>query len=112
MSTYDGRVAFVTGGARGIGAATAARRAAGGAAVAVVDVDESSCDDTVARLVADGGRAIGLGCDVTDERQVDAAVERTVGELGSLDIVVNNAGVLRDNLVFKMSAEDWDVVLA
>lgn len=112
MSRYDGRAALVTGGARGIGAATAARLAAGGAAVAVVDVDEGSCRATAAGIVADGGRAIGLGCDVTDERQVDAAVERTVGELGSLDILVNNAGVLRDNLVFKMSAEDWDLVLA
>ncbi|MFF2026333.1 3-oxoacyl-ACP reductase FabG [Streptomyces sp. NPDC058171] len=111
MSTTEQRVAVVTGAARGIGAATAVRLAAEGRAVAVLDLDEAGCADTVAQIVAAGGRAVAVGCDVTDEAQVGAAVERIAGELGAPTVLVNNAGVLRDNLLFKMSASDWDTVL-
>jgi 3-oxoacyl-[acyl-carrier protein] reductase len=104
-------VAFVTGAARGIGAAVAERLAADGAAVAVVDLDEASCAGTVEAITGKGGRAIAVGADVSSRDQVEAAVERTVAELGGLHILVNNAGVLRDNLLFKMSDEDWDTVL-
>jgi 3-oxoacyl-[acyl-carrier protein] reductase len=107
----DGRVAFVTGAARGIGAAVAQRLAADGAAVAVVDLDEASCAATVEAITGKGGRAIAVGADVSSREQVEAAVERTVAELGGLHILVNNAGVLRDNLLFKMSDDDWDTVL-
>ncbi|MFC9999842.1 3-oxoacyl-ACP reductase FabG [Nocardia sp. NPDC127526] len=104
-------VAFVTGSARGIGAATAARLAADGFTVAVADLDEAACKDTVEAIVAAGGKAIAVGCNVTDEAQVDAAIDNVAAELGSIDVLVNNAGVLRDNLLFKMSADDWDIVM-
>ncbi|NNH72200.1 3-oxoacyl-ACP reductase FabG [Nocardia uniformis] len=104
-------VAFVTGAARGIGAATALRLAADGAAIAVADIDENACAATVDAIVGLGSKAVAIGCDVTDEAQVDAAVDRAAAELGSLDILVNNAGVLRDNLLFKMSVDDWDTVM-
>jgi 3-oxoacyl-[acyl-carrier protein] reductase len=105
------RVAIVTGAARGIGAATARRLAADGGAVAVLDLDESNCVGTVDQIVAAGGRAIGVGVDVADAGQVAAAVERVAAELGAPSILVNNAGVTRDNLLFKMTDEDWDTVL-
>ncbi|MFI9276003.1 3-oxoacyl-ACP reductase FabG [Kitasatospora sp. NPDC052896] len=105
------RVAIVTGAARGIGAATAQRLAADGYAVAVVDLEESAGKDTVDRIVAAGGRALAVGADVSDEAQVQAAVDRIAAELGAPVVLVNNAGVLRDNLLFKMSVADWDTVM-
>ncbi|MFI1205486.1 3-oxoacyl-ACP reductase FabG [Streptomyces sp. NPDC020883] len=111
MSTTEQRVAIVTGAARGIGAATAVRLAAEGRAVAVLDLDEAACKDTVAKITAAGGKAVAIGCDVSDGDQVAAAVERVAGELGAPTVLVNNAGVLRDNLLFKMSETDWDTVM-
>lgn len=111
MSTTEQRVAVVTGAARGIGAATAVRLAAEGRAVAVIDLDEAACKDTVEQITAAGGRALAVGCDVSDEAQVQAAIDRIAAELGAPTILVNNAGVLRDNLLFKMSASDWDTVM-
>ncbi|MEE4546407.1 SDR family oxidoreductase [Streptomyces sp. V4-01] len=111
MSTTEQRVAIVTGAARGIGAATAVRLAAEGRAVAVLDLDEDACKDTVATITAAGGRALAVGADVSDEAQVEAAVAKVAAELGAPTILVNNAGVLRDNLLFKMTAADWDTVL-
>lgn len=106
------RIAIVTGAARGIGAATAKRLAADGMAVAVVDLEEAAGKSTVDSIVAAGGRALAVGADVADRAQVDAAVERVVAELGPPTVLVNNAGVLRDNLLFKMSDDDWDTVLS
>jgi 3-oxoacyl-[acyl-carrier protein] reductase len=105
------RIAVVTGAARGIGAATARRLAADGMAVAVVDLDETACASTVEKIVADGGRALAVGADVADAAQVRAATDRVVAELGAPTVLVNNAGVLRDNLLFKMTEADWDAVL-
>jgi len=106
------RTAIVTGAARGIGAATARRLAADGYAVAVLDLDAASCADTVAAIEADGGRAIAVGANVADSTAVAEAVTRVADELGAPTILVNNAGILRDNLLFKMTDDDWDAVLA
>lgn len=111
MSTTEQRVAIVTGAARGIGAATAVRLAAEGRAVAVLDLEEAACQDTVATITEQGGKALAVGCDVSDSERVRAAVERVATELGPPTVLVNNAGVLRDNLLFKMSDDDWDTVM-
>ncbi|QQE77566.1 beta-ketoacyl-ACP reductase [Alicyclobacillus sp. SO9] len=105
------RVAMVTGSARGIGAATARRLAQSGASVAVVDLNEDACQETVAAIHSAGGTAIAVGCDVSKANQVQDAVEKVVKDLGGIHILVNNAGVIRDNLLFKMSEEDWDMVM-
>ncbi|MEU6996551.1 3-oxoacyl-ACP reductase FabG [Streptomyces sp. NPDC046465] len=104
-------VAIVTGAGRGIGAATAARLAADGAAVVALDLVESDAAGTVTAIRAAGGRALAIGCDVTSAEQVDAAIDRTCTEYGRLDVLVNNAGVLRDNMLFMMSDDDWDTVV-
>jgi 3-oxoacyl-[acyl-carrier protein] reductase len=105
------RVAIVTGAARGIGAATAVRLAADGFAVAVLDLKEDDARGTVARIESSGGRALAVGADVGDAAQASAAVERIAEELGPPVVLVNNAGVTRDNLLFKMSEDDWDLVM-
>jgi 3-oxoacyl-[acyl-carrier protein] reductase len=105
------RVAIVTGAARGIGAATAARLAADGFPVAVVDLSEDDARGTVAAIEAAGGTALAVGADVGDSEQVQAAVDRVAAELGPPVVLVNNAGVTRDNLIFKMTDADWDLVM-
>lgn len=105
------RVAVVTGAARGIGAATAKRLAADGYAVAVLDLDESACAATVSAILEADGEALAVGVDVSDEAQVEAAVARIAAELGPPVVLVNNAGIIRDNLIFKMTESDWDAVM-
>jgi len=105
------RVAIVTGAARGIGAAIARRLAADGMAVGVVDLDEQGSARTAKEIIEDGGRAIPLGADVADERAAGTAVQRTAAELGPVTVLINSAGIIRDNLIFKMSASDWDSVI-
>jgi 3-oxoacyl-[acyl-carrier protein] reductase len=105
------RVAIVTGAARGIGAATAKRLAKDGFAVAVVDLEASAGKPVVDEITEAGGKAIAVGADVSDPDQVADAVAEVAEKLGAPTVLVNNAGVLRDNLLFKMTVEDWDTVL-
>lgn len=112
MGRYDGRIAVVTGAARGIGFGTATRFAEEGASVAILDLDEASAAEAAARLpLTDGAKSVGIGCDVSDAMSAEAAVERVVAELGGIHVLVNNAGITRDNLLFKMTDEDWDLVI-
>ena len=110
MGRFAGRVAVVTGAARGIGAGTARRFAAEGASLAVLDLEQETAAATAADL--DAERAVGIACDVADASSVETAVTNVVGELGGIDILVNNAGITRDNLLFKMSEDDWDTVIS
>ncbi|CAN5664014.1 3-oxoacyl-ACP reductase FabG [soil metagenome] len=103
-------VSVVTGAARGIGAAIALRLAADGHAVALLDRDADACTEVADQVRAKGGTAIAVSADVSDEASVTAAIQQVATELGSPTVLVNNAGILRDNLLFKMSVEDWDAV--
>jgi len=107
----ESRTAIVTGGARGIGAAIAIRLASDGHAVAVLDLAAGSCVGTVNVITAAGGTAIAIGADVSDEMSVAAAIETIVDGLGPPTILINNAGIIRDNMLFKMTAADWDAVI-
>jgi 3-oxoacyl-[acyl-carrier protein] reductase len=111
MSEKGQRVAVVTGGARGIGAAISRRLASDGFAVGVIDLKADDCGATVDAIKAAGGVAFAAGADVSNGEQVTAAVEAIAAELGPPVVLVNNAGVLRDNLLFKMTDDDWDTVM-
>jgi len=105
------RIAIVTGAARGIGAAVARRLARDGMAVAVLDRHADACAPIVAQIEAEGGTALAVGANVADEDTTAAAVTRVATELGPPTVLVNNAGILRDNLLFRMDVTDWDSVM-
>jgi 3-oxoacyl-[acyl-carrier protein] reductase len=111
MSSLAGRAALVTGAANGIGAATAQRLAHDGASVVLADLDAAAAEGVASGIRAAGGTALVVPCDVTRREQVEAAVGRCVDELGSIDVLVTCAGLIRDNLVHRMSEEDWDLVV-
>ena len=111
MAAMPSRTAIVTGAARGIGAAIAKRLANDGHRVAILDLRETDTVEAVEAIKRDGGTMIGLGADVSDSTAVNAAVTRIALELGPPTILVNNAGILRDNLLFKMTDDDWDAVM-
>jgi len=111
LGRLEGRVALITGAARGIGAATALRLASEGARVALADLDEEGCQRLAAEIRQTGSEALPLACDVADAAMVRLTVDTVATQFGKLDILVNNAGIIRDNLIYKMTEDDFDRVL-
>ena len=111
MGNLDGKVALVTGAGRGIGQQIAKKLAEAGAKVAVVDLQEDWCRETVDLVEAAGSTALALGCNVAESAEVDACVKRVVETFGTVDVLVNNAGITKDGLLMRMSDADWDAVL-
>ena len=115
----EGKVAIVTGAGRGLGRSEALHLARLGAAVVVNDYgvavdgskEESAAQQVVKEIISAGGKAIADGADVADWEQSKALIETAIGEFGGLDIVVNNAGILRDKMLYNMSEDEWDTVI-
>ena len=112
MSQLENRVALVTGGARGIGRAICERLAKEGAKLAVVDIMQETADKTVAEFIAQGIDAIAIAANVAKSEDAEAAVKTVMEKFGRLDILVNCAGITKDNLLMRMSEADWDAVIA
>ena len=111
MNRFEGKVAVITGSGRGIGAACGARLASEGAAVVISDMDPKTTEETAAKIAGEGGKAKGIAADVTQRESVENLVKGAVDAFGRLDILICCAGILRDNLIYKMSDEDWDGVI-
>src|SRR5580658_379224 len=109
--TLTGRVALVTGASQGIGRACALKLAAAGATVAVAARNQQKLTELVEQIEAAGGKASAFPLDVADEEQVKAAFKSALGQLGKIDVLINNAGITRDQLVMRMKRADWDSVL-
>jgi meso-butanediol dehydrogenase/(S,S)-butanediol dehydrogenase/diacetyl reductase len=111
MGTLDGKIALVTGGARGIGRAIALRFAREGADVAVADLNEKGVQDTAAEIQAIGGRVLALGVDVRSRLEIQEMIDRVVFTFGSIDVLANNAGVVRVERFLDVTEEHWDFVM-
>ena len=109
--SLSGRVALVTGASQGIGRTCALRLAKDGATVAVAARNKEKLDELVAEITAAGGKAVAFPLDVADEEQVKSTVKEAIAQLGKMEILVNNAGITRDQLVMRMKRADWDAVL-
>lgn len=109
---FKGKTALVTGSARGIGRAIAEDLAEWGADQVILDMDQKDCDQTASEIASKYGvKAIGIACNVTNKEQVDQMAAKVKSEMGGLSFLVNNAGILRDNLLLRMDEKDWDMVL-
>ncbi len=111
MSKLNGKVAVVTGAARGIGAEIAKKLASEGADVAVVDLKAEWCEETVKAIEEKSVKALALGVNVSQSAEVDACIREVIEKLGRVDIMVNNAGITKDGLLMRMSDDDWDQVI-
>ena len=111
MTRFEGKAALVTGSGRGIGAACAKRLATEGAKVVVSDLEAGPCEEVVKEITEAGGEAKAIACDVTDRDSVEALVQGTVAAFGGVDVLVCCAGIIRDNLIFKMTDDDWFAVI-
>ena len=105
------KIALITGGARGIGRDIALTFAREGADICVCDVNEEALQETVKDLEASGRQAMGLKVDVTNLLQVEEMVQKVLDKFKKIDILINNAGITRDNLLLRMKEEEWDAVL-
>ena len=112
LGPLSGRVAIVTGGGSGLGEATCEVLARDGAAVVVADMRAQAAEMVAARITHRDGRAVALTLDVADEAQVDAAIERAVGEFGTFDVLVNCAGIDRTLPVDEITPDEWDRIMA
>jgi 3-oxoacyl-[acyl-carrier protein] reductase len=111
MARVEGRIAVVTGGGQGIGAEVARRLAQGGATIAVLDLDDAAAMFVADEIGSIGGTAVAVPVDVANRASVESAARAVVDEFGSLRILVNNAGIIRDNMLFKMTDDDWTAVM-
>jgi len=109
--SLSGRVAFVTGASQGIGRACALKLATAGAAVAVAARNQDKLNELANEITAAGGKAAVFGLDVTDEEQIKTAIKAAIAQFGKVDILINNAGITRDQLVMRLKRADWDAVL-
>jgi 3-oxoacyl-[acyl-carrier protein] reductase len=109
--SLSGRVAFVTGASQGIGRACALKLATEGATVAVAARNQDKLNELVSEIIATGGKASAFTLDVTDEEQVKSAIKSAIAQFGKIDVLVNNAGITRDQLIMRMKRADWDAVL-